>query len=139
MAGCAFGVFWCKLPPVDNKCPACGFVSPEGAGFCTLCGVPFIPGSRNSGVMQKPPSRVKGDSAAEMDRATLQKQLEDEAKVANRTQEELLADLARLVPPGNEEDDLDSVLSDYDGSGRTPVVKPVAKPVQPAKKEEGKK
>jgi len=100
---------------MENKCAACGFVNPEGAGFCSLCGVPFIGPTRGPAPsVVRAPSRVKGESR-EMDAATLGQQLDEDS--STRPQEDLLRELARLVPEGKDaEDDLDRLLSDYDGS-----------------------
>ena len=113
---------------MENKCAACGFVNPEGAGFCSLCGVPFIGPTRGQAAnVVRPPSRVKGESA-EMDRETLARRL-DEDTGNTRIQEELLRELQRMVPDKAEaEDDLDRMLSDYDGS----VVAGTQKPGTPA-------
>ncbi|MBI4858672.1 MAG: zinc ribbon domain-containing protein [Candidatus Riflebacteria bacterium] len=117
---------------MENKCPACGFVNPEGAGYCFLCGVPFITSQRGQAASPpKPPSRVKGDSQ-EVDAKDLPDGLSDDDSGAARTQEELLRDLARMVPDGGCEnmEDLDSLLSDYDGSSR-PSITASPKPGQP--------
>lgn len=112
---------------METKCTACGFVNPEGAGFCSLCGVPFIGPARGPAPsVIRAPQRVKGESA-EMDPATLERRLDEEPSSATRQQEELLKELARLVPEtkGEAEDDLDGLLSDYDGNA---VLRPAGVP-----------
>jgi len=118
---------------VENKCPACGFVNPDNAGFCFLCGVPFLgPSKAQMPTTPKPPARVKGESQ-EIDAADLPARLaEDEASMA-RNQEDLLKDLARLVPDGGSAQDpeaLDALLSDFDGSSRPSLKVPILKPDQ---------
>lgn len=103
---------------MDSKCTACGFVNPEGSGFCSLCGVPFIGPVRGPAPsVIRAPQRVKGESA-EMDPATLERRLDEEPSTATRQQEELLRELARLVPESkaDAEDELDGLVSDYDGN-----------------------
>ena len=121
---------------METKCSACGFVNPEGAGFCSLCGVPFIGPVRGPAPsVARLPNRVKGESA-ELDPETLSRRL-DEDSSSMRTQEELLKELARMVPDGmvpdgKGDDDLDGLLSDYDGMAAAPKPAPPAAPAAPA-------
>jgi hypothetical protein len=105
-------------------------MNPEGAGFCALCGVPFLAPARAQAPVARPPSRVKGESR-QIDARGLQRHLDDDS--TTRTHEELVKQLEALAPGGATEptDELDRLLSDYDGAPRQPAA-PQAPPSRPA-------
>jgi hypothetical protein len=92
---------------MENKCTACGFVNPEGVGFCSLCGIPFIPSIKGTVTSAAPGGA------------------EDDPQIAQRHQEAVLKDLERLAPPTGTEtgDELESIISDFDGTPSKPVVR----------------
>jgi hypothetical protein len=75
---------------------------------------------------------VKGESQ-EIDPKDLPSRLDEDEGSMARNQEELIRDLAKLVPDGTQvqdPEDLDGLLSDFDGSSRPSLKVPILKPEQ---------
>jgi len=57
----------------ETICKSCGFINPESSQYCTLCGVPFMPGSKGTSYSEARSSRQSSDSPDEVDYDTILK------------------------------------------------------------------
>ena len=87
----------------ETICKSCGFINPESSQYCTLCGVPFIPGSKGTSYSEARSSRQTSENPDEVDFDTILEVTRSTLKPAESSDE-------------GDDDELDGLLSDFDGT-----------------------
>lgn len=86
-------------------CKSCGFTNPESSQFCALCGVPFLNQTPQASVsnVRSPSKKAGGDSEEQIDYDGVLAMTSEGRKKVQKLESE-------------ESDELDSLLSDFDGT-----------------------
>lgn len=87
-------------------CKSCGFTNPESSQYCTLCGVPFLNANPQATVsnVRSPSKQAGGDSEEAIDYDSVLAMTADGRRKVQKTDSD------------ESGDELDSLLSDFDGT-----------------------